>query len=203
MRQNTVNTGSRTNRLLSQLTAGKKKTVLAFCLIALMAFMWVRVLTKKGPEAAEATMMAQQRDSEEQVKPQLNISFIELPKVAGRNDVITRDFFSSDGWQAFVKDEEGKNWTGNAEVSLISGDRNREVLSNVARKLKLEAIELGENPRAFINGKLLSAGDKLQLKDGGHASECEVVRIEENMVVVRCAEVEITLKLMEATELDD
>jgi len=203
MKLNVANTANTTNRLLARLTAERKKTVLAFCLIAVMAFMWVKVLSRKAPDAAEATLMTQQENLNDQANSQLKISFIELPKVSGRNDVITRDFFDSDGWQGFIKNREGKNLVGNEEVSVVSKDSNKEVLINIAEKLKLEAIELGENPRAFINRRLLSVGDKFHLKEGLDSYECEVVRIEQNLVLLRCSEVEITLRLATAIEVAD
>jgi len=203
MKLNVANTANTANRLLARLTAERKKTVLAFCLIAVMAFMWVRVLSRKAPNAVEATLMTQQENLNDQANSQLKISFIELPKVSGRNDVITRDFFDSDGWRGFIKDGEEKNLVGYKEVGVTSNDNSKEVLIKIAGKLKLEAIELGENPRAFINSRLLSVGDKFHLKEGLDSYECEVVRIEQNLVLLRCSEVEITLRLATAIEVAD
>jgi len=203
MKLNVANTANRTNRLLARLTAERKKTVLAFCLIAVMAFMWVRVLSRKAPNAVEAALMTQQENLNDQANSQLKISFIELPKVTGRNDVITRDFFDSGGWRGFIKDREEKNLVGYKEVGVTSNYDSKEVLIKIAGKLKLEAIELGENPRAFINSRLLSVGDKFHLKEGLDSYECEVVRIEQNLVILRCSEVEITLKLMPIVEVID
>jgi len=203
MKQNVANNSSRTNKLFTRLAVEKKKTVLAFCLIAVMAFMWVRVLSRKAPNAVQATLMTQQENLNDQANSQLKISFIELPKVTGRNDVITRDFFDSDGWRGFIKDGEEKNLVGYKEVGVTSNDDSKEVLIKIAGKLKLEAIELGENPRAFINSRLLSVGDKFHLKEGLDSYECEVVRIEQNLVLLRCLEVEITLKLATVNEVAD
>jgi len=182
------------NKIVSQLAADKKKTVAAVCLITVMVLMWMRVLGKKTPEIASAAGMGQVNVMNNS-KSELEISFIELPKVKGRNDVLARDFFDADGWQDFVKD--GK--TG--EVSFASGDVGEEAIRVVAKKLRLEAIVMGENPQAFINDKLLSVGDKLLVKEGGDIVECEVFGIEEETVFIRCREAEITLKLMKAIEL--
>ena len=141
MKQSVKNNGNGTNRLVSRLAAEKKKTVTALCLIALMVFMWARVLGKKTPAIAAAL-------GQENVvlgsNLELNISFIELPKVAGRNDVLTRDFFAADGWQDFVRDGEGPNVAGTEEVNVVSKDGNEEVVRRVAEKLKLEAIGLDD-----------------------------------------------------------
>ncbi len=105
MRQNVNNSGNRLFNL-NRFAAEKKKTVLVLCLITLMAFMWVRVLTRKAPQAAEAGLLAKQMDVETQSEPELKISFINLPQVAGRNNAISKDFFTSEGWKWFV-DKEG------------------------------------------------------------------------------------------------
>ncbi len=194
MRQNARNSGNIANRLFNQLAVQKKKTVLALCLITLMSFMWIRVLIRKAPQAANAGLLAGQMDVETQSEPELKISFIELPQAAGRNDVITRDFFDSDGWQDFV-DGQGRKSAGVEEVDIISKEGDQEVIRRVAEKLNLEAIVLSENPQAFINDKLLSVGDKTLIGDGTNRYECEVVEIKENMVVMRCRESKITLKL--------
>jgi len=194
MRQNARNSGNIANRLFNQLAVQKKKTVLALCLITLMAFMWIRVLTRKAPQAAKAGLLAGQMDVETQSERELKISFVELPQAAGRNDVITRDFFDSGGWQDFV-DGQGRKSTGVEEVDIISKEGDQEVIRRIAEKLNLEAIVLSENPQAFINDKLLSVGDKLLIGDGVDKYECEVVEIKENTVVMRCREARITLKL--------
>ena len=190
MKQNVRNDGKGANRLFSRFAAEKKKSVVALCLIALMGFMWVRVLVKKTPESAEAAM------GQEEVKPntsELKISFIELPEVAGRNDALTRDFFAADDWQSFMS---------GGEVNVVSRDGDEEIIKRVAEKLKLEAIGLGKNPQAFINDKLLAVGDKLLVVDGVDTYECEVVGIEEKTVFIRCGEAEITLKLTQESITD-
>ena len=94
MKRNFQNINNGTNRLVNQLASEKKKTVLAVCLIALMAFMWIKVFIKKSPVAADAMLLAEQSNSEKENSTAVKVSFIELPKVIGRNDMIVRDFFS-------------------------------------------------------------------------------------------------------------
>ncbi len=201
MRKKKINTGKKANKLVVQLAADKKKAALAMCLVAVMAIMWVRVLGNKGPQAAKAKSTTKQDNSNNQAEPQLNISFTELPKVQGRNDVITKDFFASNGWRNFTKKRE--NITGVKEVSVVSTNGDQDVIAEVAKKLKLDAIVLSENPQAFINNKLLSAGDKLLVKDRNDIYEFEVVKIEENLVFIRCAQAQITLKFMPTIEVSD
>ena len=194
MKENLRDSNKGINNLVSRLAAEKKKTVFALCLIAIMAFMWIRVLGKKMPQAAEAAMRGGQVTGGES-NSELKISFIELPEVKGRNDVLTRDFFTVSDWEEFIRDGEGKNSGDNEEVNVVSRDGSEEIARRVAKELKLEAIVLGESSQAFINDKLLSVGDKLPIREGSSTYECEVTGIEENMVFIRCGEAEITLKL--------
>jgi hypothetical protein len=193
MKQNLKNNGSRNNRILGRLLAEKKKTVIAVCLITVMILMWVRLLVKKGPQSAEAAVMTQEV-TDRQTSPELKVSFIELPKIAGRNNILTRDFFTVSNWQDFVAGREG-NSGGIKEVSVVPRDGSEETIRQIAGKLRLEAIVQGENPHAFINDKLLSVGDKLFIGDGINTHECEVVKIEETKVVIRCGQAEVTLRL--------
>ncbi|MHC4535529.1 MAG: hypothetical protein ACYS6K_16380 [Planctomycetota bacterium] len=192
MRQSTRNNSRSGNRFFNHLAAEKKKAVLALCLIALMAFMWIKVLTKTSPQAADAELIAELMKMETQSEPELNISFIELPRVAGRNDVIARDFFASNGWQDFV-DGRGPKSVGVEEVDIKNDDQ--EVINKVAENLTLEAIVSSDDPLAFINDKVLRAGDKLFVSDGIDRYECEVVEIKGNTVVMKCRESTITLKM--------
>jgi hypothetical protein len=195
------NEGNRAGRLLSQLAADKKKTVIALCLIGVMVFMWAKVLGKETPQSAEAKERARQTTSEGS-SSQGKISFTELPKVEGRNDTLTRDFFAVEGWREFTKSQ-GANSDGTKAVNIVSRGGSEEVVKRVAGKLKLEAIGLSEIPEVFINDKLLTVGGKLLVKDGGETYECEVVRIERDMVLIRCGEAEIKLKLMQLNEVVD
>lgn len=199
MKMSVRNSGNGTNRLVNRLAAEKKKTVTVICLIAVMVTMWTRVLSRKLPATAVASL-GHEIVSDGGSNLELNISFIELPVVEGRNDVLTRDFFAVGDWQDFIGIREGKSLT--EDVNVVS-KRNREEMKRVAEKLKLEAIGLDGNPQVFINSKLLSVGDTLFVEDGGNTYECEVVSIEENAVLMKCGEAEITLKLAKVFEVDN
>ena len=202
MRQNARNSESGANRLFSQLAAEKKKGVIALCLIAVMAVMWVKVLTKEGPQRAEAGFMTEQTDAEEQLSEALKISFVELPEVPGRNDMIGRDFFDAADWQDFKLDQEINSTVDIEEVSATSTDVSEEVVARLTQLLKLQAIALCENPQAFINDKLLSVGDKMVVGDATETYECEVVEISKSTVLIRCRDVEMVLKLDQTVEGD-
>ena len=201
MRENMQNRSGQLNRLLVLLGAQKKKAVIALCLIGVMVFMWVKVFFKRSPQSAGAASTTVQTGLDVRQNPQLKVSFIDLPEVAGRDDVITRDFFAVSDWQEFVKNGAG-NGLGSVEVSIASADGSEEIARRVTGKLKLEAIAIDKNRQTSINGKLLSVGDKLSIEDGAGKYECEVVRIEENAVFVKCGKAQITLKLAQTVEVN-
>lgn len=196
MRQDLKNNGQAGNRLAGRFAAEKKKMAIAFCLIGLMVFMWVRVLGKKGPQGAQASFMGDTVNAS-QVVSQLKISFIELPHIKGRHDVLVRDFFAVENWRDFV-DTQSKG--SGEEASVVAKSGFEEVAKLVAEKLKLEVIELGSVPQAFISGKILTVGDKLEVSDGVNKYECEVLKIGKNTVDLRCGSTELQLKLIQSTE---
>ena len=201
MRQKVTSYSSRTKGLFNQLAAEKKKAMTALCLIVLMAFMWIKVLSKKSPEASEAGLVTEQGSMEDASDQELKVSFIELPQVAGRNDVITRDFFASNGWRRFEEDGQQRNLAVIEEVNIVSKNGNEEVIKKIAEKLKLEAIVvLSAKPRALLNNKVVAVGDKVLILDGIDKYECEVVQIKENTVVIDCRDAEVTLKLTQVSK---
>ena len=198
MKQNTKNGGG-VSRLLGRLAVEKKKAGIALCLIAVMEFMWVKVLTKKGPQSAQAGLATEQTEVEKQLNEAMKIAFVELPEVPGRNDIIGRDYFAAGNWQDFKSAEEGSTVE---EVNVNSADQSKEVITKVAQQLKLQVIGLSEKPQAFINDRLVSVGDLLAVTVGTQRYECEVVEIREDSVLLKCLEAKITLKLVETVEGD-
>ncbi len=182
-------------RLLGRLAVERKKAVTTACLVIVMIFMWVRVLTKNTPEVAEATSPTTVSNVEGPSDEAMKVSFVGLPKVAGRNDVITRDFFVADGWRHFVGGR--RRFADIEEVNVLSQNGSEEVVRKVAEKLRLEAISLSNNPLTCINNRVLYVGDRMLISDGNDKYECEVAAIKENTVVIKCREAEITLRLVQ------
>jgi len=202
MKEHTKNNKDGINRLLGQLAVEKKKVGIAVCLITVMAVMWVKVLTKKGPQSVQAAPMIEETDVERQVKDAMKITYVDLPQVSGRDDLISRDFFASAGWQDFKSDEQGDSGVEIEEVGVEPTDDSEEVVAIVAQHLSLQAIVMGRKPQAFINEKLVSMGEELVVTDGAQMYECEVVEIRENSVLIRCREAEVVLKLVETVDGD-
>ncbi|MCK5225598.1 MAG: hypothetical protein KAQ89_02665 [Planctomycetes bacterium] len=168
MAKDTTNNNSNAGNIMNRLAADKQKVVMALCLILVMVFMWVRVLSGKSTNSAEAAAKKNQLSSQQNSK--IKISFVELPKVAGRNDVLSRDLFTPD------KGRFSSSKSDNEEIEL-------------------EAILSGEQEQAFINDRLFVAGDKFVVSDDSGEKEYEIIEITQNTVLLKCGETEITLKL--------
>jgi hypothetical protein len=176
--------------LIGRLAAQKKKTAVAFLLVFVMVFMWVKVLVPNVPESAAASVVS---DTADESEPKLKITYIELPVVHGRNDVLTRDFFTV-----------GKGFlNSDVMVDVVTGGESEDLTRHIAEKLKLEAIVLGNNPQAFINDKLVSEGDRLVLREGTVDYEFTVVKIAQDKVIVKYKDVEIALKIASGVEETD
>jgi hypothetical protein len=168
--------------LVDRLAAQKKKTAIAACLVLVMVFMWIKVLTPSAPDSATAAVVG---GAVGQPESQLRVTYVELPVVKGRNDTLARDFFALG--RGFLR-------AGTA-VDVVVGGASEELTRRIVEKLKLEAIVFGENPQAFINDELVSEGDKLLVKEGATEYEFVVVKIGQSTVFIRCGEAEITLRL--------
>jgi hypothetical protein len=193
--------GSRGNGVLARLKADKKKSVVAACLIGVMVLMWVRVLSRKGPESASASIPTVVSDiSTTASNLEKQISYVELPQVAGRNDALSRDFFASNGWAGF--NMSGGNGSS-VDVNVQSKHGDSQMVKQVASRLNLRSIVSGENRQAFINDKALSVGDRFVLKEGSKEYEFEVSNITDNQVFIKCGEAVITLKLAASITRED
>jgi hypothetical protein len=189
------------NSLAACFVVEKKKAVLAICLITLMIFMWVRVLKNKTTPDADAQLSPSTAVADN-VPQVANVTFVELPRIKGRNDRLTRDFFAVENWQNFLSGGERQTAANLRDADTVLGSTG-EISRRIAEKLKLEVIDFGEKPQAFINNKLLSVSDKLTVSEGGKLYECEVVKIEKDMVLMKCGQVEIKLKLAQTAEVTD
>lgn len=179
-------------RVLDHLMADRKKAALAAGLVAIMVIMWVRMLTGKKPGAAGAAP-EQPPAAQSTQTPPVKLRFVELPVIEGRHDRIRRDFFSADTRAGFRRDSTPLDTGTDTEVHIGPGQQVQEVVARAAQRLRLEAVL--EGPRAFINDRLVGVGETLSVKDGTTTCTFEVVRIQEDAVLVRCNGNEMTLKL--------
>ena len=182
-------------RLLDRARRGGKKTVAAGVLMSIMLLMWVRVFLGHRPEAAAAAPAA---PSQAALRPApVKVTLVELPKVPGRHESIARDFFA-----APARSDPSTNTGTEKEVHVISSNDAQEVIRRVGQTMKLEAVlTRSESPHAYINDRLVGVGDKLTVKDGATLLEFEVLQIQMDSVLVRCEDMQLTLKLAQNLEV--
>jgi hypothetical protein len=193
------NTG---NSTISSLGAQKGKAMVAFALVGMMVFMWVRVLKQKSAaEAAGANGLTAtvQPDANSAKTDAMKIVYLEMPLVKGRNDSLARDCFSIAGWDSSGNFDNFKT-LNRGEVSNSNEGSVNEALKNCEKELKIEAITSGKDAQAFINGQLVQAGQKLAVKKSGIRYEFDVVSIGENDVVLNYKGSKINLVLAKPAE---
>jgi len=199
MNQN-VESENGVNAFLGKVAGEKKKAGIALCLIAIMAVMWVRVLSRKGPESSEASPEIEVAEVNSDLDSVINVTYVDLPEVSGRTDMISRDFFATAGWEDYWSNDGAGTVLDVQDVSGAQTKRTKQIVDIMRAHVQLEVIDIGQKHQAFINGKLMSKGDKLVISDGNEMYECEVVEIEKNAVLIRCKDAEIVLKLIEPVE---
>lgn len=190
--------------LISHLAEDKKRTAVVLCLVALMALMWVKAFgTKARKETSMTSIPTKVEASAAGLHSDLKMSFIKLPEVVGRNDVLKRDYFAANGWWSFTGQSPGRTIVDVETASVALKDGSEDTIRQVAAKLKLEAIALDESAQAFVNNRLLRVGDTLDVKDGAASYEFEVLEIAETTVLMRCGKGKVTLKLASASDETD
>ena len=178
-------------KLTGRLPADRKKLFVAVGLIAIMAFMWIKVLTGKSSvkDAAAATDLAA---AQQQKHPEVEISYIDLPVVAGRNDMLTHDIFDAKGFNAFTS---GKNRV-DADISNDDHQRTHQAnIRKIAARLKISAIITGAKPEAYIEDKLVSVGSTLPVSYDNRIYRFTVTRISQEQVTLKWKDFVVNLKM--------
>jgi hypothetical protein len=193
MKQKAKQPGGR-NQMISQLTAEKKKIVIAAALIGIMAIMWVRVLAKKSESPAGTVPLATQTAAAEEMPAKIQITYVELPQIKGRNDMLTRDIFSGSKWEGLGAEANGAQ---RPKERIKSGNEKLSdtITEMIGKELKLEAILSGKNPQAYVGGMLVSPGGKLTVKHEGEKYEFKAVEMNDNEVVLECKGVQVKLSM--------
>jgi hypothetical protein len=191
-----------TNRILEHMAADRKKAILAAGLVAVMAIMWVRLLTGKKPSSAGAAANSPTETTKE-TPPPVKVRLIELPEIQGRNDCISRDFFSVETVTGLRRGSTDQGTGTDTEVRSNTSRQTQEVIARVAQRLKLEAVSWSENPAAFINDQLRQVGDTLIVRDDTQAYTFEVLEIQEDSVLVGCNGEKLTLRLAQSHEVEN
>ena len=167
-------------------SAEKGKLSVAVVLIAVMAFMWIKVFTGKSTvtDAAAGTAAVKQEAA------QRTITYVQLPVAAGRNDMLKRNVFNCDGFG-------GKN-SGTGDVAGGAGmGRHKANIAKIAKTIKLNAIITGEKPAAFIDSQLAAVGSVLLFRCDGQLYEFVVTKITENTALLSWKDFSITVKMVQ------
>jgi len=179
-----------------------KKTVMAAGLILLMLFMWVRLLFSGGSDVNDVKgntiPVTPPVDSSQSVS---KLERVELPVIAGRNDVITYDMFSKSRWASSKKNTV---IVGSQSVTDVGAKTQEMKIRQIAKSLELGAIidgVKGASNEAFVDGELVSDGSKLKVRRSGRVYEFTVEAIMRDRVVLKWNEYTIAIKMSEANEV--
>ncbi|HSV27436.1 MAG TPA: hypothetical protein VLH60_06040 [Sedimentisphaerales bacterium] len=196
MQQDSGNSISIGDRLASYLAVERKKVAAATCLICIMAFMWVRLLTRTGePAGASAASSAVLPQSPEKAEA-ISIVYTELPFVAGRNDALTVDCFSPGDWRTFFSQDRFGAMEHQSGESASGPARSR-MIQRIAEGLKLQIVGIGSEPQAFISERLVREGSELNIATGDGEVIFRVLRITSRSVELECEGMTFEIKLDE------
>lgn len=184
-----------------KMTAEKKKAVIALALILIMASLWIKnVMKKNSVRDAQALLMTQQNTA---APEEPEFSYIQLPQIENRHDVITRNIFVPNKWKGFRREGDLGNdyWTAQA---LGNGDGDGlNSIERVVKEMSLGAIVLGEKPRAFIEGKMVSAGQEFTFKYSHQSYEFKVLEVYDDKVELECDGTIVVKKIKQPQAEDD
>jgi hypothetical protein len=171
------------------------KMILVGGLILVLAFMWIKVFVGGSSATDEANAEVSVASTAIGKKKVIKMKRLPLPFEFGRHDRLTADLFAPRdigikvGKTGFYRDNQEK------EQKIKS---KKDAAGKLAEKLKLEAIIIGVNGlsnKAFMNGKIMVIGDKLELKLNDKKYELFVVEIFHNKVVLKWNEYTISVRM--------
>lgn len=169
-----------TKKLLRQAKADPKKAAVLVVLVAIMGFMWVRVLGGKsaGPTPASASVNAARaastvadnlRASRANAASASLLEWTRRPVASLSRNLfaVNYDFFPQDGTkQAVLRAPQGDGFWDQLAKSMTSRadqKKEREVLVENLRlqaaQLKVQSTVMGASPKALINGDMVGEGD--------------------------------------------
>lgn len=196
MKPSAIKTFGSARQMAGYLIRDGRKTGIAMALVAVMAVMWLRVLTGQKPKSAGAKPELVQKAAEPETQ-RTEMRFVELPVEIGRNDRVHRDFFAAKDWGRFSGGSKSQIAGPDTEAQKAAS-RTHEVAAGLVKTLKLEAVT---NDHAFVNDRLVRVGDKFALTDGADAYLFEVVQIKEDAVHMTWEDRQWVLKLSQPTDV--
>lgn len=200
MKLNSTNTNGASD-LLRRSPFRRPRVIAAALLVTVMAFMWIKVLInhraeKNEARAAVARAAAEAQAVGTQIQRQTRISLIRLPVVPGRNDTLTNDIFTADGWNTFP----GAARSGSEGPDGAIPSYDDDFIDKIAQSISLEAVIAGPNPEAFIGNKLVTVGQTLAVRYSDKIYEFTVAQIHANKVVLKWNDFTVDVKMSQLNE---
>lgn len=177
--------------------AQRKKFAVAGLLLLVMAVLWVRIFWKKsGPTPAAAVTNTDAVNVEAIAPAKQKTTFIDLPFMAERHNVLANDFFMARG---FIGLGAQGSSLPQGESSQLSGMEDQSgSLAATVEAMELTAIVNGVKPQAFIADRLLEEGQSFKFIFHDQTYKFRVVNISENKVELECNGTVITKKIPES-----
>ncbi|WP_169853124.1 hypothetical protein [Anaerohalosphaera lusitana] len=178
---------------------------MAFGLLAVMGFMWARVLffSDEGPEKAQAQAMAEleeQQNSENQIE----ISYVQLPFEGGRHDRLENDLFGPRSWLEPETNGEAKDVAVTVKEPSAQ-ERQRRLVEKMAETIKVEAIIVGQDgteSEAFIGNNIVTEGSTFLISYDGKEYGFTVADISRSKVIVKWNEFEVAIGMSQPDGLE-
>jgi hypothetical protein len=192
---------------INNLPVDKKKFVMAGGLLLIMCFMWIRVFIGKNSDLESAKASIIEQEQLQQQSSSINVTYITLPNIQGRNDNLNLDFFDVKGWRDFGFAEELD--FKNSDKLMFVGDQSgsemsdKVIVQNLLKDMKLEAIVMGEPSEAFISNQLVSVGDFLKVEKGSNTYKFKVLTIKEDEVTLEYNELVVTVRISPSSDQTD
>lgn len=195
MQQNTNTNNGLSGRIASLAAVERRKVVIAFCLIAVMAFMWIRLLTGKGePAAASAATPGNALLQDKGKSIETGVVYCAPPFIEGRNDILTTDCFTASNWSAFFSkdDVERPEYTGSRSPDHTTREQ---AIKRIAENLRLQITEMGSEPKAFISDMFVKEGGTLNIAAADGEVIFQVIRITRQVVTLECEGMTFEIRL--------
>lgn len=187
--------------LLRKLPVPKGKIIVAVVLVTIMGAMWVRLMLRNkgtGPSVAGAAVVSEGSATAGDGEIVERISYVELPVVEGRNDVLTRDIFTTTNWGVFKPVEGVVISKGGGDPDIGRRTITADDITKLESLIKLDGIIASDDsavPEAFIDSKLVSIGSKVAVEYNNRLLELVVTEIHKSRVVLRWEKFMLNVKM--------
>ncbi len=150
----------------------------------------VRSAVEQGPQAGKADTVIDATVPPPQSRTGTPVARVATPH---RNRGIERDFFVRE--RPISPGDPAESREPVPPPSVPAGPTTDEAIKAALSGLVLQAIVMGEQPKAFLNDRFVRVGEELDL-EGYRDMVCEVKEIYEASVVLVCGRTSVVLRLV-------